>query len=157
MNMEHLMVCYFVASRGCIVETCSLPIFFWVFVIIYGNIEYFYHRISSVNLLTPIVERVCKTFDTCMMHIRSLFRMYGDLSILNLMNWLLYSTYFSLQIYLVIPRKRSDMGYYYLFCWERCSYISCFYGTICVLSPTLIFSCTTCWSITHLWDWVSNE
>ena len=66
------------------------------------------------------------------------------------------SFYFFINKSIVIPRERSYMGCY-LFCWKIYSVPSHVFGTICVLSPTLIFSCTTCWAFMHLLCQVSNE
>ena len=62
-------------------------------------------------------------------------RMYGDWLIPNLINGIRHSILFIKKSY-VIPRERSNMGFY-LFCWERFSSISCFWDNLCIV--TLIF------------------
>ena len=65
----------------------------WVFVTIYGNIWYFYHLTSSVNLNTPIVRR---SHHITSHHITShhiSIRTYGDWLILKLINWIIYSIF----------------------------------------------------------------
>ena len=141
----------FVAFRGHIVKTCSLPKCL-------SLCDYLWEQLilSSLNLFCKPNFSNCSnalwSLFACMQHNKSLFECM-ETDWFWIWIWILY---LFIKKSIVIPRGWSNMGCY-LFCGERFSSISCFFGTICVLSPTLIISCTMCWALTSFSGWVSNK
>jgi hypothetical protein len=130
----------FVAFRGHIDETCSLPICIYgrVFVTIYGNNSYCYYWSPSVIAISPIGKTLCeaflRTWSTTDLYSNVWRLMDSEFDKLKLSSF-----YFFIKKSIVIPRKLLDMGCH-LFCWERFNSISLLSGqSVYYHTPWLLF------------------
>ena len=110
---------------------------------IYGNNWYCYHWTSSINPISPIVETLCEAF----LRAWSTRDLYSNVWRLRDSEFdkLNSSFYFSNKQSIVIPRN--DQTWVVTYFVEKDLVLSHVLGTICVLSATLIFSCTMCWAL----------
>ena len=120
----------FVAFRGHIVETCSLPICFslcdysWEQLILVSlNL---FCKPNFLQLLKRLVTPVLRAWTTTDLYLNVWRLIDPEFDKLN-------SSFFCfIKKSIVIPMEQSDVGCY-LCCWERLSSISCFWDNLCIV------------------------
>ena len=141
----------FVAFRGHIVKTCSLPKCL-------SLCDYLWEQ-----LILSSLDLFCKpNFSNCSNALWSLFACMQHNKYLSewmetdwfwIWIWILYFVHKKSLLW----SRGDDRTWVVTYFVKKDSVLSHVFGTICVLSSTLIFSFPICWALMRLLCWVSNE